>query len=333
MEEPLITVIVPVYRVEKYLPVCLESLFAQTYRNLEIVLVDDGSPDACGRICDEYARRDSRATVIHQENAGVSAARNAGLAKARGTYIGFVDADDWAESDMFESLCHVAVGKHADLVICDFYAEGRGVYSGKTQTLDRETALELLFAPDRYGGFVWNKFFAAKLLRGPGRDIRFDTNVSYCEDAEFTFECLLRSQKTVYMPEAEYHYRSTRESITAGLVTANHLSFIIAHQAMRHRLPPEFHRTEEAMRGSLAFISVNMLFLPHDGPCDEIWRQLQIQIRQNIFAFLRNKRYSFKIKAWALLAACSLGLFRTAHFCSQSIHDRVVSLKKASDCI
>ena len=104
MQTPKISVIVPVYKVEPYLRKCLDSIVGQTYQNLEIILVDDGSPDKCGEICDEYARRDERIQVIHQENGGVSAARNAGLKKVTGEWIGWIDPDDWAEPDMFEYL-------------------------------------------------------------------------------------------------------------------------------------------------------------------------------------------------------------------------------------
>ncbi|HCI64916.1 MAG TPA: glycosyl transferase, partial [Clostridiales bacterium] len=101
---PLISVIVPVYRVEAFLPRCLDSIRGQTYKNLEIILVDDGSPDNCGKICDEYAEMDSRIRVIHKKNGGLSSARNAGLDVAVGDYIGFVDSDDWIAPEMYETL-------------------------------------------------------------------------------------------------------------------------------------------------------------------------------------------------------------------------------------
>ena len=101
---PFISIIIPVYRVEKYLRACVDSVLAQTYKNLEIILVDDGSPDNCGQICEEYAAKDGRVRVIHQTNQGVAAARNSGLEIATGEYIGFVDSDDYIDSDMYEYL-------------------------------------------------------------------------------------------------------------------------------------------------------------------------------------------------------------------------------------
>ena len=113
---PLISVIVPVYKVEEYLARCVDSILGQTYRNLEILLVDDGSPDRCGVMCDEYASRDSRIRVIHKENGGLSSARNAAIDVARGEYIGFVDSDDWIEPETYEALLDMALTEQVKLV-------------------------------------------------------------------------------------------------------------------------------------------------------------------------------------------------------------------------
>ena len=116
----MVTAVVPIYNVEKYLPSCVESILAQTYQNLEIVLVDDGSPDRCGRICDEYAQKDVRIRVIHKENGGLSSARNAGIEACRSEYITFVDSDDFLVADMIEKLLKAAQNEEADIVACRF---------------------------------------------------------------------------------------------------------------------------------------------------------------------------------------------------------------------
>ena len=115
---PELSVIVPVYKVEKYLSKCIDSILAQTFTDFELILIDDGSPDRCGEICDEYAAKDSRIIVIHQQNKGVSAARNAGLEIAKGKYIGFVDSDDWIEPEMYQILIATANETASELVIC-----------------------------------------------------------------------------------------------------------------------------------------------------------------------------------------------------------------------
>ena len=118
MNTPLISVIVPVYNVEKYLPRCIDSILNQTYKNLEIILVDDGSPDNCPAICDEYATKDSRIKVVHKKNGGLSAARNAGLKVAEGKFVGFVDSDDYIENNMYETLFFNLEKYDADMSIC-----------------------------------------------------------------------------------------------------------------------------------------------------------------------------------------------------------------------
>lgn len=123
----LISVIVPVYKVERYLCRCVDSIIAQTYTNLQIILVDDGSPDGSGAICDDYAAKDPRITVIHKENGGLSDARNAGLGAARGSYIGFVDSDDYISVDMYEKLYKAIVACNADMSVCNFrYVDENG---------------------------------------------------------------------------------------------------------------------------------------------------------------------------------------------------------------
>lgn len=124
-----ISIIVPVYKVEPYLRKCVDSILAQTFTDFEVILVDDGSPDNSGKICDEYASKDSRVRVIHKKNGGLSSARNAGIDVARGKYLGFVDSDDYIEKDMYELLYDNIVKEQADLSICGIY----DVYEGKNQ--------------------------------------------------------------------------------------------------------------------------------------------------------------------------------------------------------
>ena len=119
MKSDLISIIVPVYKVEKYIDECIKSIINQTYTNLEIILIDDGSPDNCGKICDEYAKNDKRIKVIHQKNMGQSVARNVGLEYAKGDYIGFVDSDDYIKNNMFEVLHNNLVSYNADISICN----------------------------------------------------------------------------------------------------------------------------------------------------------------------------------------------------------------------
>ena len=132
MENYKISVIVPVYKVESYLEQCISSIIKQTYKNLEIILVNDGSPDNCGKLCDIYAKKDSRIKVIHKKNGGLSDARNVALDIATGDYIGFVDSDDWININMYEVLINEAKNEDADIVECKFYSAYPAFVYGRT---------------------------------------------------------------------------------------------------------------------------------------------------------------------------------------------------------
>lgn len=132
--QPLVSIIVPVYKVEPYLRRCVDSVLAQTYPNTEVILVDDGSPDGCPAICDEYAAADSRVSVIHQANGGLSAARNAALDVARGEWVYFVDSDDWVEPDIIEACIEKVVEHGVDMVVFDHLSEGGRSFDGLVST-------------------------------------------------------------------------------------------------------------------------------------------------------------------------------------------------------
>lgn len=205
--QPLISVIIPVYKAEKYLPACLDSVLGQTYRNLEVILVDDGSPDNSGAVCDAYAAKDARVRVIHQKNGGPSAARNAGLDAAKGVYIGFADADDYIDPDMYRSLYERLRVAGADIVQCrhrDTLEDGSllsvtpNVEDG---VLDRESALKGLFSgPVQFVN--WDKLYRRELFG----ELRFDARFPICEDMFLNYQLLKKSGRVALMRDAYYTY-------------------------------------------------------------------------------------------------------------------------------
>lgn len=208
-----ISVIVPVYKVEKYLEKCLNSILNQTYKNLEIILVDDGSPDNCGVICDQYAKLDNRIIVIHKENGGLSEARNAGLNIASGDLIGFVDSDDYIEPSMFQVLYDNLVSHKADISLCGVYLVdddekelGHLIVENKTCT-----GKEILEKYDFfYGGYVvvWNKLYRKEIFE----DLRFKKGRIH-ED-EFIFHHVFSKCSTVVsVPIPLYNYLQRPNSI------------------------------------------------------------------------------------------------------------------------
>lgn len=213
----LVSVIVPVYKVEPYLERCVNSILAQTHRELDVILIDDGSPDRCGRICDDYAHADLRVKVIHQVNGGLSAARNAGLDAARGDFITFVDSDDWIHPTLLAELLRVLDRAHADIAVCRHcVADSEQQQCDATSTTTREfspdEALAELLGPDYVTMVVaWGKLYRASLFES----IRFP--VGRLHEDNFTTHRLFQQASRVVLTDAQlYCYRQREGSITAA---------------------------------------------------------------------------------------------------------------------
>jgi glycosyltransferase involved in cell wall biosynthesis len=208
----LISIIVPVYKTEIYLHKCLNSIVSQTYKNLEIILIDDGSPDNCGIICDECAAQDSRIKVIHQKNEGLSAARNAGLKIASGDYIGFVDSDDWVDVDMYEILHKGVVEYGAQIAICGYYEvvdnKFRQVKEKDTTLCSREDAVHRLILDETFTNHAWNKLYKRELFDG----VFFPYGRAF-EDIGTTYKLFEKAQKIVFLNSSKYYYLLRKDSI------------------------------------------------------------------------------------------------------------------------
>ena len=202
---PLVSIIVPVYKVEKYLKRCVDSLTNQTLRDIEIILVDDGSPDSCSTICDEYAEKDERIKVIHKENGGVSSARNAGIDAAAGEYIGFVDSDDWIEQDMFERLMKNTQQYDADVSVCGLFV-AKEQYSamrpiGHVEKITgRQAQISMLESHPLMIPLI-NKLYRRELLPF----IQNDVGQAFGEDMFANYRVLGNSKTVVIDSTPEYH--------------------------------------------------------------------------------------------------------------------------------
>lgn len=209
---PLISIIVPVYNAAPNLSACIESILNQTLKNIEIILINDGSKDNSGEICDDYALRDNRIKVLHKKNGGVSSARNAGLALATGEYIGWVDADDYIEPDMFEFLYQLAITYNADIAECGYASVdgdkvtvanfGKGLEYGEGRFITQK----YLEADIYYG--LWNKIFRRNLLN----KVRFPEGRIWEDIWLVTYFCL-EPIRYVRNPKVKYYYRQTEGSI------------------------------------------------------------------------------------------------------------------------
>lgn len=217
---PLISVIIPVYKVEPYLKRCVDSVLNQTYTNLEIILVDDGSPDMCPQMCDEYAAADTRIRVIHKKNGGLSSARNAGIDACKGEYISFVDSDDFISCFFIEFLYRAVIEKCADVGVAEYHSFEQNVFEQKIEqddfTVEEQSFVDVMArysSLDSHESMLtivsWNKLYKVKLFE----DVRFPDGKLY-EDAATTYKILNQCEKIAFLNLPLYYYYLRTDSIS-----------------------------------------------------------------------------------------------------------------------
>ena len=220
---PKISVIVPVYRVEEYLDACVTSLVHQTYQNLEILLIDDGSPDRCPALCDAWAKKDPRIRVFHTENRGVSHARNVGLDQATGDYIGFVDSDDWVDLDYYENMAAALRENGADVCGAGYTREDPDgphiiLRKGEAKVYTRDEILREIFGQNVPKLLWWelcDKLFCRELVT----KVRLDEHITHAEDMLFFWQIMKGARRFAYQPTYGYHYRMREGSAIHGGLT------------------------------------------------------------------------------------------------------------------
>ena len=297
MEEQ-ISVIIPVYNVAEFLPQCLDSVVLQDYRNLQILLVDDGSTDGSGEICDRYAAADARIQVIHQPNQGAGAAKNAGLRVAEGTYLSFVDSDDFLEPGAYREMVKTMEETQADMVQFSF----RDVYRNRTEDqhllpgpeeMDAKTYL-LRFPKDWTCSLLWNKLYKRKLYDGvffeEGRKI---------DDEFFTYQALLKPCKVVRRETIVYNYRKRASSVMSRPESANQrlldcLDAIVSRREKVLAVYPELkYAFDENYLDTLWYLSGNF-------GCT---RETIALLKRHLKAYLRTKENRFPPRyLWPMLA-------------------------------
>ncbi|MBM7651849.1 glycosyltransferase family 2 protein [Neobacillus cucumis] len=230
---PKISIIVPVYKVEPYIRKCVDSILAQTLTDFELILVDDGSPDNCGVICDEYANIDKRVKVIHKENGGQATARNAALDIAKGDYIGFVDSDDWIEPDMYELLYNMCEKNHCEIANCSsiIYFKNKMVKNGKHSLTihNRNQSMRAMLEGELYDEVVWTKLIKRNLLE----DVRFPVGVMY-EDTAFTYKVIHKANKVCCIGASKYHYIKRDDSTMDRAIKNLRIDGVLIYNEMYH---------------------------------------------------------------------------------------------------
>ena len=215
----IISIIVPIYKVEKYLDRCINSILNQTFKDFELILVDDGSPDRCGDICEEYAKKDKRIKVIHKENGGLSDARNAGLDIAKGEFVGFVDSDDFIHKDMYMILYDAIIKSKSDISQCKFKYFSKEdelnkniINDGKYEIYNNIDAIEEIIDNKNLNTNVWNKLYKRELFR----EIRFPKGKIH-EDEFVTYKVFYRAKTISYVNKELYYYFSNDTGIMKNL--------------------------------------------------------------------------------------------------------------------
>jgi len=312
----MISVIIPVYNVEKYLRECLDSVTGQTYTDLQIIVVDDGSTDGSGAVCDEYARKDARVQVIHQQNQGLSAARNAGIDQAAGEYILFVDSDDYLLPRCAETLYRLVKAHQADIGVCSYQLlmadgstrpatlvppDGVEVYNGRE-------IQQAYLRQQKIGDIAWGKLYA----RGLFETIRYPVG-RYYEDMMTTFKLLHKAGRVVSTPEVGCMYRQRADSIVGEPFSIRRLDLLegkIAKLEYAAAHCTEFvpDQYDSLLSGCIMLTKEIVAQHVHIRAADQRLQQLY---RQHFLHFVRHAR-SVKSRVYAVLGGAHLTLVKTA---------------------
>lgn len=308
----MISVIVPVYKVEKYLSRCVDSILAQTYSDLEIILVDDGSPDRCGEICDEYAKKDARIRVIHKSNGGLSDARNAGIEAATGEFICFIDSDDYIAASMLMRLTQLQQQCNADIAccgVCDVY-EGRHYTAksdSKTICYTGKEALKDTLAGRNMAGTICNKLIRMKILG----EHRFLVGKIY-EDAFFMPKLMLAAKCVAATTEPLYFYWHRKGSITTVAFEKKHMDIIEAYEETYDFVMKCCPALEEAARFRICwanFIVLDKMLQVRDYKKYPEYEQVVAYLKQNA-AFIIHCNFFQKSRRIAAMALkLNIGLY------------------------
>lgn len=309
MKEELISVIVPVYNVQNYLKKCIQSIINQTYKNIEIILVNDGSTDDSGLICEKFSDVDSRISVVHKTNGGLSDARNVGIKMAHGKYIGFVDGDDYIDKLMYEKLINKMERSNADIAICgrcrikEKAKRGKNVFKNKkTYVLDKETAFKKFLTRKYFDSSACDKLFKRALFK----DIKFPLGCTQ-EDILTFYKLLEKSKKVILLKEVLYFYVIRKGSITCtnGNFSKNKLSIYSKYMKVslfvKERYPSIIKERECFECYALLEIILIMLKSNGDITSKNEFQYFKNLLKENIRKFLFNRYFPLSKKILSII--------------------------------
>lgn len=338
MITPKVSIVVPCYGVEKYLDRCMESLVNQTLRDIEIILVDDGSPDRVPEMCDEWAKKDARIKVIHKNNAGLGYARNSGLEIATGEYVAFVDSDDYVDKKMYDSLFNEAELSHADVVFCGFYIEQKSNYWIESKEVTEKTIFNtkedverfmldmIASAPHvtherKYQMSVWHSIYKHSIIID--NRIRFHSERKIVsEDIPFQVDYLKQAKTVVYLPDYFYYYCLNSTSLTTTYSPEKYNRFKTLRNLLRSQLNEIKEGNDRANRIFIGYVRSNIIKLLSSNRTDkdiiltniindDIWKEIEkeypatnLPIYAQIIYHLICKKQKMRLRIFVWLVDC-----------------------------
>jgi len=310
MNNPLISIIVPIYNVEKYLSKCIDGILNQTYKNLEIILVDDGSPDDCGRICDEYSLQDKRIKVIHKSNGGLSDARNVAIDLMNGEYVTFIDSDDFVSSDYVETLYNLIEKSKCEISVSQFipYSVGKLIEilqpKEKTTILNVDDAVRIMFYQEYFDTSAWGKMYERNLFSS---GVRYPKEALF-EDLPTTYLLFLKANNIAVTNRITYYYLMREEGIQWSKFNPQKMDVIKHGEEMRKYLFSNKPHLVTALNCRLLSAYFNILMQTEsNSPYEsELWNEI-IKLRRNVLFDYKGRR---KARFACLISYLGLSIIR-----------------------
>lgn len=299
---PLISVVVPIYNVQQYLEKCIDSIIAQTYTNIEIILVDDGSKDGCPAICDEYAKKDDRIRVIHKPNGGLSSARNAGIEIATGEYISFVDSDDYISEDMIEQLYDTLQNEQNAISVCLFTSDEEGLSVGINKDKEYFTSAEAIreiLLERKFHTSAVAKLYPTRIFD----EIRFPVGLYY-EDFATMYKLFAECEKIVFVKTYKYFYVFNPDSITKATFSDKQMDYFTVSDQVHEYLKSEYPNLVKALKNRECSMAISFYIRASlaDYHNQDVFRELVRRVRANAFGFL-GSNYAMAKRLFGVLIA------------------------------
>lgn len=305
MNKPKVTILIPAYNAAAYLPKCLNSILGQTFHNLQVVIIDDGSKDDTLVVARAYVNKDCRVEVYHQENQGVAATRNHLLKKVKGDWVLFIDSDDWVEPDMVESILNLAVENNAEIAECKNVVNDDVCDKGDpiVTIWNQEESVRQFLRHTNFNGSLWNKLVKASLLHNE----QFHCGISYGEDALFCWHLLQKAEKVVRTSAQYYHYRMNDGSISHLKYGPKHMSGHLVWKQISEETEVLWPKYKDIADATYAISDMWQLYFAANSkyPKDQNIKAFQSHVRKSLWLIYKSRLINAKKMLFAIALSIS----------------------------